>query len=53
LAFRRALSGLGVEVLAVGAPHDAFGDRDWWRSEAGLVAYFEEYVKLVYYVVRD
>ena len=52
-AFRRALSGLGVEVLAVGAPHDTFGDRDWWRSESGLVAYFEEYVKLLYYVVRD
>jgi len=42
---RRELDGLPV-VLHVATARERFGPSDWWRSEAGLIAYFEEFVKL-------
>lgn len=31
-------------------PTWGFTERDWWRSEDGLLAYFGEYVKLAVYL---
>ncbi len=50
-ALRRGLKGIDVEVMMYGTPARGFDEANWWRTEAGTVAYFNEYVKLVRYVV--
>ena len=50
IALRRALRGLPAQILMAPAPAWGFTERDWWRSEDGLLAYFGEYVKLVAYL---
>jgi uncharacterized SAM-binding protein YcdF (DUF218 family) len=50
IALRRGVRGLPAEVLMAPAPAWGFTERDWWRSEEGLVAYFNEYVKLAVYL---
>ncbi|HEX2190650.1 MAG TPA: ElyC/SanA/YdcF family protein [Longimicrobiaceae bacterium] len=52
MALRRATRGLRVEVLLSPTPAWGFTERDWWRSEDGLVAYFNEWVKLAAYLLR-
>lgn len=52
LALRRATRGLPVEVLVSPTPAWGFTERDWWRSEEGLIAYFNEWVKLGAYLLR-
>lgn len=42
---RRVLDGLDVTVLMVPAADPRFNERNWWRYEAGLLAYVEEYLK--------
>lgn len=42
---RRVLDGLDVTVLMVAAADPRFNERNWWRHEAGLLAYVEEYLK--------
>ena len=42
---RRALGGTEVEVRMIAAADPRFGERDWWRSEDGLIAYVNEYLK--------
>jgi uncharacterized SAM-binding protein YcdF (DUF218 family) len=49
--FREALEGWSGTLTIVGAPHWDFEVREWWRSEQGLVAVNNEYVKLLYYLV--
>ncbi len=41
----RVLDGLDVTVLMVPAADPRFNERNWWRHEAGLLAYVEEYLK--------
>lgn len=52
LALRRGTRGLGAEILV--SPVDAweFREDDWWRSEEGLIAYFNECVKFAAYLLR-
>lgn len=52
MALRRGTRGLPVEVLLSPTPAWSFTERDWWRSEDGLVAYFNELVKLTAYLLR-
>lgn len=47
-ALRRALDGLPVKIMMAPAPEPGFSEDDWWRSEAGMIAYFQEYVKWVH-----
>jgi uncharacterized SAM-binding protein YcdF (DUF218 family) len=42
---RRVLKGLDVAVLMAPAADTRFNERNWWRHEAGLLAYVEEYLK--------
>lgn len=37
-----------VVLRMAGAPHPEFTARDWWRSEAGLLAYAQEYLKFAH-----
>ena len=45
---RRQLEGLELEMRMVSAPDPRFSSRDWWRSEEGMIAYTQEYVKFVH-----
>ncbi|MGH7577177.1 MAG: YdcF family protein [Longimicrobiales bacterium] len=47
-ALHRALDGLSVKIMMAPAPETRFSEDDWWQSEAGLILYFEEYVKWVH-----
>lgn len=47
-ALRRALDGLSVKIMMAPAAELSFSETDWWQSEAGMVSYFEEYVKWVH-----
>jgi uncharacterized SAM-binding protein YcdF (DUF218 family) len=46
LALRRSLPA-GARVSLHAAPSARFNEHNWWRSEDGLVVYFEEYLKLL------
>ncbi|MBX6315474.1 MAG: YdcF family protein [Isosphaeraceae bacterium] len=50
--FRRTLEDLGVEVRATGIEHPQFSETNWYQTEAGLVAYFEELIKMILYRLR-
>ena len=52
-AFREALGPLEIELLMAPVPGLAFDASDWWKTESGLLAVFEEYVKLVRDVLTD
>lgn len=45
---RRAPGMDSTQVLMAGAPDDRFSPANWWRSEAGLVAYVQEYLKFAH-----
>jgi uncharacterized SAM-binding protein YcdF (DUF218 family) len=45
----RLLSPIGVEVLMAQAPDAKYGPQNWWKSEDGLIACQNEYLKLIYY----
>lgn len=50
--FRKRFAQEGVTVLLHGAASDRYDHRQWWRSEEGLLMVNNEYVKLVYYLLR-
>lgn len=49
-ALRRGLKGMQVRVTMYGTPAQSFDETNWWRSEAGLVTYFNEYLKFARYL---
>jgi uncharacterized SAM-binding protein YcdF (DUF218 family) len=49
--FEKTLAGGSVEVSIAGAPAGEFDERNWWCSEAGVLAVANEYLKLLYYRV--
>jgi uncharacterized SAM-binding protein YcdF (DUF218 family) len=51
-AFRRALSPLNVDVRMAAAMEPGFSESNWYRRDEGMVAYFAEAIKLVYYWAR-
>ncbi|HEY2253041.1 MAG TPA: YdcF family protein [Planctomycetaceae bacterium] len=48
----RACGANAGRVVYIGAPTDGFGPNNWWHSEAGLVSYLTEYLKLARTLVR-
>jgi len=48
----RACGENAARLVFIGAPTDGFGANDWWSSEAGLVSYLTEYLKLGIALVR-
>ncbi|HET7228513.1 MAG TPA: ElyC/SanA/YdcF family protein [Longimicrobium sp.] len=52
LALRRALKGMDVRVMMYGAPTRGYSERDWWKTEPGMVTYVNEYLKLARYKLR-
>jgi len=52
LVFRRVYQGSGISLTFVAA-HPSWFDADaWWTQERSLMAVFEEYEKLVYYLLK-
>ncbi|MBV9110202.1 MAG: YdcF family protein [Gemmatimonadetes bacterium] len=49
-ALRRGLKGMDVRVMMYGTPAQGFDEANWWRTEGGLVTYFNEYLKFARYV---
>jgi uncharacterized SAM-binding protein YcdF (DUF218 family) len=52
LTFRRAFRDSGIALTFVAAQPSWFDMNAWWRSERPLIALFEEYVKLGYYLLK-
>jgi uncharacterized SAM-binding protein YcdF (DUF218 family) len=50
-ALRHGLKGTGVRVMMYSAPSIGYDETNWWRSEDGMMAYFEEYVKFARYLL--
>lgn len=46
IMIHRACGRDAGRLVFIGAPTDGFGANDWWRSEAGLISYLTEYLKL-------
>lgn len=50
-AFRRELKGLPV-ILRISAAQDTrYDESNWWRSETGLIQFFDEYMKFAHNLV--
>jgi uncharacterized SAM-binding protein YcdF (DUF218 family) len=49
--FRRALTGTGVEVMAIDMPQPDVNVQDWWQRPDAALAVLNEYMKFVYYSV--
>ena len=50
-AYRRELKGLPVILRVAAAQDPRFNQRNWWKSETGLIQFFEEYLKFAHNLV--
>jgi uncharacterized SAM-binding protein YcdF (DUF218 family) len=49
---RQELAGLPVTVELAAARSPDYDETNWWQSEAGLIAFNNEYIKLGYYLLK-
>ena len=49
---KKKLGQAGVETYLIGAPSRFYEPTAWWKSEYGLIDVNNEYVKLVYYLIK-
>lgn len=47
--FRKPFEDAGVELIIHGAPSSRFNEYEWWKSEDGLIAVNNEWIKTLYY----
>lgn len=50
--FKKPFKENGIEVLLSGAPNSSYREDFWWKYEAGLIMVNNEYVKLMYYLIK-
>lgn len=50
--FKKPFQEKGIEVLLSGAPNSSYREDFWWNYEAGLIMVNNEYVKLMYYLLK-
>lgn len=50
--FEKAFEGSPIEVRFYGAQSEEFTAESWWKSESGLVTTNNEYIKLMYYLLK-
>lgn len=50
--FRKRAKGTGIVVHVFGAASQRYNSERWWESEEGLLMVNNEYVKLVYYLLK-
>lgn len=51
--FRKKFRQAGMELLIHGAPSSAYSENEWWKSENGLIFVNNEYIKIVYYLLKN
>ena len=51
--FKKKLLQANIECLIVGAPSLRYLESVWWKSESGLLMVNNEYIKLMYYWLRE
>lgn len=50
--FTKKFKKEGIKVYIKGAGSSSYSESEWWKSEDGLIALNNEYVKLLYYMVK-
>lgn len=50
--FKKKFEKKGIQVFIKGAASSAYVENEWWKSENGLIALNNEYIKLFYYFVK-
>lgn len=50
--FDKVFRNSGVHLMVTGVESKIYSEDDWWRSEEGLIALNNEYVKLFYYWIK-
>lgn len=50
--FKEKFAEKNIEVKIIGAPSVGYQENKWWECEYGLIALNNEYVKLMYYLVK-
>jgi uncharacterized SAM-binding protein YcdF (DUF218 family) len=50
--FRSGLAEAGIELVLIGAPESGFSEAEWWKKEEGLIFLNNEYIKILYYLVK-
>ncbi len=48
----KALGGIPVKIMMSPAPDPRYTTGTWWRQEDGLIGCQNEYIKLIYYLVK-
>lgn len=52
MVFSKVFASSEVELQFSGASSSKYDEQNWWKSEAGLIMVNNEYVKLIYYLVK-
>lgn len=47
--FRKKIKEAGVDLIIRGAPSSRFNEMEWWKTEDGLIAINNEWLKTFYY----
>ncbi len=50
--FKKPFAEKGIEVILSGAPNSSYRESYWWNYEQGLIMVNNEYVKLLYYMIK-
>jgi uncharacterized SAM-binding protein YcdF (DUF218 family) len=50
--FRKVFKGSGIRVMLYPVQNSWYKVDDWWKTRSGFRLTGEEYVKLVYYLIR-
>jgi len=49
--FDKVLNGVAVDLTLAAAPYPSFDESNWWKNEGGFLTFFNEYLKIIYYVM--
>jgi len=52
LAMADRFSEKGIHLIIQGAPASSYDEKKWWKSENGLIALNNEYIKYWYYLIK-
>jgi len=50
--FEKELAGVQVELEVAGAPYPSYDAGNWWQDENGLINLNNEYIKLIFYLIK-
>ena len=53
LAFEKVFKGQEVKLQITGARNEIFNERNWWKTDSGILAYFSETIKYPIYWLWD